>query len=66
MKKAKTHMKKPKRCFGWPRGTTCDKKPGTAWGPYWCPDCDKQRMAHLSKQMDALAASFPLGKVEGR
>lgn len=36
-----------RRCFV----TGCDADAGTLWGPYWCPEHDKQRL-------DRITASF--------
>jgi hypothetical protein len=36
----------------------CDQDAGTWWGPYWCPDCDKERLDRISSLLDEIAASF--------
>jgi hypothetical protein len=51
-------MKKPKACYGFPTGFHCTKPPGGKWSPYWCPECDEKRMAHLDRQMKKLGAAF--------
>lgn len=43
-----------------PSGRTCIEAgcmsaAGTLWGPYWCPEHDKQRLDRVSDQLHALA-----------
>ena len=32
----------------------CTRRAGTLWGPYWCPEHDKERLDRISAQMDAI------------
>lgn len=32
----------------------CDQPAGTLWGPMWCPECDANRLDHVSRQMESL------------
>lgn len=51
-------MTAEKRCYGWPVGQPCENKPGSKWGPHWCPSCDQKRMAHLELQFVKLREAF--------
>lgn len=35
----------------------CDRAAGTWWGPYWCPEHDKERIDRISRQFDDILAS---------
>lgn len=32
----------------------CTRPAGTAWSPYWCFECNVERINRISEQMDAL------------
>lgn len=34
----------------------CTRPAGTYWSPYWCQPCNSQRMARITKALDALLA----------
>lgn len=36
----------------------CDRDAGTLWGPSWCPEHDEERLARISREMQALRESF--------
>lgn len=39
----------------------CEEQAGTWWGPYWCPDHDKERLDRISDAFDEIAAAFEGG-----
>jgi hypothetical protein len=39
----------------------CTEAAGTWWGPYWCPEHDKQRLDRISLQLENL-----LGHLENK
>lgn len=48
-----------------PSGRTCTEQAcmnpaGTYWGPYWCPEHDKERLDRISASLEAIVASFPI------
>jgi hypothetical protein len=45
------------RCYDADR-TGCTERPGTAWGPYWCPRHDAERLNRISRQLDAVRRTF--------
>ena len=48
-----------KFCYGFgERKDNCPNEPGGKWSPYFCPDCDEKRMAHLSAQFKKIEAGF--------
>jgi hypothetical protein len=55
-----THRaKKATYCYGFgERQDNCPNVPGGKWSPYFCPECDEARMAHLGAQFKKLAANF--------
>lgn len=44
--------KRRKRCYGFPNPRECDRAPGK--NPVWCDECNRLRIAHISKQMNKL------------
>jgi hypothetical protein len=36
----------------------CTQGAGTWWGPYWCPEHDKERLDRISDQLDAIGRTF--------
>ncbi len=42
----------------------CNLSAGTKWGPYWCPDHDRDRLNRVSASMDEIAASFDAAEQE--
>ena len=32
----------------------CPEPAGTLWGPYWCPEHDRERIDRISQQLDEL------------
>lgn len=36
----------------------CGKEAGTWWGPYWCPEHDKERLDRVSAGFDSILASL--------
>lgn len=32
----------------------CEKPAGTAWSPYWCFDCNVERMRRIERQLKAI------------
>lgn len=43
----------------------CDAPAGTWWGPYWCPEHDKERLDRISGQLEALVTDREVGSHEG-
>lgn len=44
-----------RRCVGYGEHEgVCVNDAGTLWTPYWCPQCDEQRRAHITKQLESL------------
>ena len=43
----------------------CDKPAGTPWGPYWCPDCDDERMERVSRGLESVLRRFQEGGTDG-
>lgn len=44
-------------CIGFgPHEGKCDNHAGTRWSDYWCERCDRLRLEHIDKRMNALAA----------
>lgn len=41
----------------------CDEKAGTWWGPYWCPEHDKERLDRISDSLDAIGADLADGRI---
>jgi hypothetical protein len=46
-----------------PSGYVCDTdgcgaEAGTWWTPYWCPDCDVDRLSRISAELDAMLTSL--------
>lgn len=40
---------------GWPcHEPRCPKPAGTAWGPYWCPRHDQERLDRVTAELEAL------------
>lgn len=39
-----------RRCYEQP----CDEPAGTLWGPYWCPDHDRERLNRIGAQIESL------------
>lgn len=29
----------------------CGRPAGTLWGPYWCPDCDEERLNRCTRNL---------------
>ena len=47
-----------------PTGRTCidcGKEAGTAWGPYWCPDCDVLRLDRIDTALEQAIESMEDG-----
>ena len=43
------------RCIGFgPLEGKCDKPAGTAWSPFWCDSCNKERLDHVSKRLESM------------
>lgn len=36
----------------------CDQPAGTDWGPYWCPEHDKDRIDRISASLEAISSSL--------
>jgi hypothetical protein len=36
----------------------CGKPAGTAWGPYFCPDCDVKRLDKIEANLKSIQASL--------
>lgn len=36
----------------------CGRPAGTFWGPYWCQQCNAERLKRVSKQFDDILQSF--------
>lgn len=36
----------------------CGQPAGTAWGPYWCPDCDVKRLDKISANLESIQAEL--------
>lgn len=36
----------------------CNELAGTAWGPLWCPDHDRERLDRVSAQMESILGEF--------
>lgn len=34
----------------------CENEAGGPWSPYWCPECDRQRVERISRQLQIVAA----------
>lgn len=52
-------------CYGFgEREDNCPNAPGGAWSPYFCPDCDEKRVAHISKRFEEISARFALGEAD--
>lgn len=32
----------------------CGAPAGTLWGPYWCPDCDVERLVRITESLDEI------------
>ncbi len=48
-----------KRCIGFgDKSGKCENPPGTKWSPYWCEECNKERLGHISKRMANLQEQF--------
>jgi hypothetical protein len=46
-----------------PSGRACDVRgcqepAGTLWGPYWCPDHDKQRLERITANLESALADL--------
>jgi len=33
---------------------SCGSPAGTAWGPYWCPECDAIRLDRISESLESI------------
>jgi hypothetical protein len=51
-------IKKPGRCHGFPEPGSCTQQGGGegSLSPLWCPTCDRKRVAHITAQLERLAA----------
>lgn len=36
----------------------CDEQAGTWWGPYWCPEHDKERLYRISRSFESMMAEL--------
>lgn len=36
----------------------CNEAAGTLWGPYWCPEHDRQRLDRISANLRQIAAEL--------
>lgn len=36
----------------------CEEPAGTWWGPYWCPEHDKERLDRISASLDQIMEQF--------
>ena len=46
-------------CIGYgDREGTCTNVAGTPWTPLWCMDCDEERRATITAQMDEIKRSL--------
>ena len=36
----------------------CGEPAGTAWGPYFCPDCDVERLDRIDASLEEIRRSF--------
>lgn len=44
----------------------CENPAGTSWSPYWCIDCNIERMDHISDQMDQMLKQYKAKTTEER
>ena len=59
-------MAKKRRCIGFGEFEgKCANEAGTKWTPYWCERCDQLRMAHISKSLEEIDASFSAAESTG-
>jgi hypothetical protein len=47
-----------------PSGRSCDvvgcpEPAGTLWGPYWCPDHDRERLNRIAASLTRIAETAP-------
>jgi len=47
--------------FGGTEGK-CANPAGTKWSPYWCEECNKRRMEHITKQLNKIAVKLQEAK----
>ena len=40
----------------------CLQPAGTLWGPYWCPDHDRERLERISRSLDEIERVFVKGE----
>ncbi len=64
MNRAYATTKKPGRCHGFPEPGSCGSYTGgpgseSSTSPLWCADCDAKRIAHITRQLEQLAATHP-------
>jgi hypothetical protein len=43
----------------------CDQEAGTLWGPYWCPEHDKERLDRVSSSLDKIMDDLRKGADNG-
>lgn len=43
----------------------CYKPAGTAWSPYWCAECNAERMERITRNLEQIAADMAEGGAEG-
>lgn len=44
----------------------CTEPAGTRWGPYWCPDHDKERLDRVSRGFESIMADLVKGDAKLR
>jgi len=45
-----------KQCIGFgDKEGKCNNPAGTKWSPYWCEECNKARLEHISKRFEEIA-----------
>ena len=40
----------------------CNEPAGTLWGPYWCPEHDKERLDRISRNLVEIVKGNPVVK----
>ena len=47
------------RCVGFgEKSGKCENTAGTKWSPYWCEECNMERLDHISKRLKDLQEQF--------
>lgn len=64
-------MRKGRHVCQQPSGRTCVERgcmnaAGTYWGPYWCPDHDKERLDGITSALEAISVALNNSPDSGR